>query len=219
MDAILLAAGIGKRTGLGFPKQFYKVNGRPSLVYSLEIFEKIDEIKRVFITFNSDFTADYKNCLRDYGIRKGVLIRGGATRQASVQNALKKISSKRVLIHEAARPFISVEFVLGLLSYNDAAIVPTIPIDFTVSEGGEFMTRILERNSLHNIQLPQVFDAQVLKKAHRLAARDKFEATEDSMLVFKYGDTVRFVPGLRANIKITNELDLLVANNLLGTCP
>ena len=66
-------------------------------------------------------------------------------------------------------------------------VVPTLPISFTVSEGGEYMEKLLDRKKLHNIQLPQVFTTSILKEVHNKAISDNFSATEDSMLAFKYG--------------------------------
>ena len=88
MDVILLAAGIGIRTALNYPKQFYPINGKPCLVMSLEIFDSMDEFDRIIITCNKDNKKDYEKILKDYKIKKAIIVEGGETRQASVFNAL-----------------------------------------------------------------------------------------------------------------------------------
>jgi 2-C-methyl-D-erythritol 4-phosphate cytidylyltransferase len=143
------------------------------------------------------------------------LVEGGRTRQESVWNGLQKVKSRRVLIHEAARPFISKEFLLDLLANNEPAVVPTIPIPFSVAGGETYMEQELERSKLHNIQLPQLFDTEVLRRAHQKARQENFVAFEDGILVFRMGEKVRFVEGLENNIKITTPLDLVIAESLL----
>lgn len=217
MDVILLAAGLGIRTALNYPKQFYPVNGKPCLVISLEIFQEMDEFEKIIITYEKESKKDYEKLIKDYKIDKAVVVEGGKTRQESVFCALKKVTTPKVLIHEAARPLISKEFIKNIISYqNEQVVVPTIPITFTVSEGGEYMQNMLDRSKLHNIQLPQMFDTKILKEVHQKAKKENFSATEDSMLAFKYGYKVRFIRGLESNIKITTPLDLLMINHITG---
>jgi len=218
VDVILLAAGIGVRTGLNYPKQFYKINGKPFFIMSLEIFDRMEKVKTILITCAVDYMDEYKTYLEHYNIKKAVLIEGGTTRQQSVYNALQKVTSSKVLIHEAARPLISQEFVEEILSYEDEdAVVPTIPIPFTVSEGDEYMTQILDRQKLKNIQLPQLFNTQELLKAHEDAIQNNFEATEDGILMFRIGKQVKFVKGRESNIKITSKIDILIVNYLVNS--
>ncbi|MBQ8662108.1 MAG: 2-C-methyl-D-erythritol 4-phosphate cytidylyltransferase [Alphaproteobacteria bacterium] len=216
MEVILLSAGKGIRTNLGYPKQFYPINGKPSIVMSLELFDGLPEVEKIFVTYNREFKSEYEKIFKDYHIGKAVLIEGGKTRQESVFEALKHVKSSRVIIHEAARPLISKEFVYDILSYSEeAVVVPALPISFTVSEGQDYMTKILDRNRLRNIQLPQLFDSRILREVHQKAKDEGFEATEDSMLAFKYGYPVRFVAGLETNIKITTSLDILIVNHIV----
>lgn len=215
MDVILLAAGLGIRTALNYPKQFYPINGKPCLAISLELFQTMDEFDKIIITYEKDSKKNYEKLIKDYKITKAILTEGGTTRQDSVLLALKKVKTQKVLIHEAARPLISKEFIKNIISNeNEDVVVPTIPIPFSVSEGGEFMEKILDRNRLHNIQLPQLFKTQVLKDAHKKAKHDNYSATEDSMIAFKYGYKVKFIKGLESNIKITTPLDLLLVDNI-----
>ena len=217
MDIILLSAGKGIRTNLGYPKQFYPINGKPSIVMSLEIFEGMNEFENIYITCDQEFISAYEKILKDYNITKATLVQGGKSRQESVRLALEYVHSPKVLIHEAARPLISKEFVRNILSYEEeTVVVPTLPVSFTVSTGNEYMTGILDRSMLKNIQLPQLFQTNVLRKVHQQAYAEGFEATEDSMLAFKYGYPVRFIPGLETNIKITTPLDILVVNHIVG---
>jgi len=217
MDCIYLAAGIGKRFNQEIPKQFYKLNGKPILIYALEVLEKVEWIEKIYVTHNSDYRKLYEQAFEDYNISKVILTEGGDTRQESVYKALKKVATSKVLIHEAARPFIFSNFLNIFTNFdNEVAVVPTIPIPFTVSQGNEYMPGILDRNSLHNIQLPQMFDAKILLESHEKAIEEKFDATEDSLLLFKYGYKVKFIEGIENNLKITTPLDLLIAEQFSG---
>ncbi len=218
IDVILLAAGVGTRTGLNYPKQFYKINGKPFFIMPLEILEKIKEVNTIIITCAVNYMQEYSTYLNHYNIKKAILIAGGKTRQESVHLALQKVTTSKVLIHEAARPLISREFVTEILSYeNEDAVIPTIPIPFTVSEGEDYMTNILDRKKLKNIQLPQLFDTKLLTKAHEDAIANSFDATEDGILMFRMGHKVKFVNGRESNIKITSKIDIIIVNLLINS--
>lgn len=216
MDAIVLAAGNGSRMKNNLPKQFIRINGKPIFIYSLEVLNRVEGIDNIIITCNEEHMDTYKKYADDYGIENVIYIHGGKSRQESVFFGLQHVTSKRVLIHEAARPLIAHDFIEYLMSFNDeAAVVPTIPIKFTVSMGDSYMTHELDRSKLHNIQLPQVFDTEVIYSVHKKAVTDNYHVTEDSTLVFHYGGRVRFVKGRESNIKVTTNLDIELVNNIL----
>jgi len=217
MDVILLAAGVGKRAKLNFPKQFYKINGKPFLVYSMEKLLKCAEVTRLLVTCQPEYMDEYKRYVDEYDIPNVVYVKGGSTRQESVFNALQMVNTEKVMIHEAARPLISQDFIQEIVdaANHEDAVVPTIPIKFTVSKGGDYMTDELVRSELHNVQLPQVFNTSLLKQYHQKAIDDNYLSTEDGSLFFHYGGKVRFVEGRESNIKITTPLDVELVNKLL----
>lgn len=217
MDCIFLAAGLGVRMNRPVPKQFIRLLGKPIIAYSLEVVEGIDEICRIILVYNKDYRQMYENLIENYNLSKCVLTAGGKTRQESVSKGLDHIKTSRVIIHEASRPLITADFVQSLFKYpEEKAVIPVIPIPFTVSQGNDYMMAELDRSKLHNIQLPQLFATDVLKRAHENARKDKFIATEDGILVFRIGERVRFITGMENNIKITTPLDLIIAENLLS---
>ncbi|MBT3279313.1 MAG: 2-C-methyl-D-erythritol 4-phosphate cytidylyltransferase [Phycisphaerales bacterium] len=197
------------------PKQFMPLYGKPIMVYALDVLEKIESIENIYIMCHPDFMDMYEKILEDYRLEKCTLVAGGETRQDSVQNGLAHVKSDRVLIHEAARPLISEELVNGLLQHTDPAVVPTIPVTFTVSAGDDVMTEELDRSKLHNVQLPQVFDTEILRRAHKAAQDEGYNATEDGILVFRIGETVRFIQGAENNIKITTPFDKIIVERML----
>lgn len=216
MDCIYLAAGLGQRMNHTIPKQFLPLLGKPIIAYSLEVLETVPEIDRIIVVYNKDFRSMYEELFDNYNLSKCLLIERGDTRQDSVWRGLNVVESEKVLIHEASRPFITPDFIQSIFIYSDEkAVVPVIPIPFTVSIGNQYMTAELDRSILHNVQLPQLFDAKTLRDAHELARRENYIATEDGILVFRLGEKVRFVTGSENNIKITTPLDLIIAENLL----
>ncbi len=214
MNAVILAAGAAKRMEKEVPKQFLRIGGKPIIIYVMEVLERTGLFDRFIVTTLPGYESHYDELIRTYHLKDIELVVGGKTRQESCRLALGHVRSERVLIHEAARPFITADFVKRLVGYPDRAVVPVMPIDFTVAAGRAFMTGVLDRDELRNIQLPQVFDRATIVAAHERAAADGFIATEDSTLVFRMDIPVRFVEGLRENFKITDRFDLFVAERL-----
>jgi len=216
MDAIVLAAGNGSRMNLDYPKQFHKINGKPIFIFSLEILEKSEGIDNIILACNKDYVEKYKKFVKDFDLKRVIFVEGGKSRQESVFNALKSAKTDKVIIHEAARPLISQDFLENIMSYSDEdAVIPTLPVKFTVSVGTDYMSGELERSTLRNIQLPQMFTTKCLIEAHNKAISDGYVSTEDGSLIFHYGGRVRFVEGRESNIKVTTSLDIEIVNKLM----
>ncbi len=216
MDCVYLAAGLGSRMKEVKPKQFLSILGKPVFIYALEVLESLKEIDTIYVMYHKDYLKSYEKFVKDYNISKVRFVLGGDTRQESVFNGLKEVKSDKVIIHEAARPFISKELIKDLMSYgHEDAVVPTIPIPFTVSQGEKYMEKALQRDKLHNVQLPQIFKTSTLLDSHKKAKAENFIATEDGILVFKMGEKVRFVKGSENNIKLTTPLDMIIAEQMI----
>ena len=219
IDVVFLAAGIGKRMKKKIPKQLIRIGGKPILIYSLETLIKSGNFRKIIITYPNNYKEEYEKILSSYFtddiLNKFSLVMGGNTRQESVYNGLKHVNAERVLIHEAARPFVSLKLLKEVLAYDEPAVVPVVSIPFTVAGGDEFMRKIFKRDELKNIQLPQAFNTAILKEVHNKAREEKLIFTDDSTLVFHYGHKVRFIPGEDTNIKITTPTDLLLAEKIL----
>jgi 2-C-methyl-D-erythritol 4-phosphate cytidylyltransferase len=209
-NVVYLAGGVGSRSGLGYPKQSYLLEGKPVMVYALEVFESMDEINSIIVVSLKDKIVDFEKCLKHYRISKAQCVPGGSTRQESVFNGLHYCSSEYVIIHESVRPFIDKEHVRNLIekSKQHPVVVPCIPIPFTVGDKNNFSK--LNRSDLVNVQLPQIFRLEDLKNAHYLASHNGY--TDDSTLVMDtLGITPYYTDGLEENIKITTPLDIQIA--------
>lgn len=211
VDLILLSAGRGTRLGLGYPKQFARLRGKPIIVHTLEVFKDIEEIGTILVTTLEEYESLYTELITKYNIPKVILVPGGSYRQTSVSLALSYVETERVMIHEAVRPFITEEFIRTLLQKSADIVAPHVPISPAVCEIRPI--RRLRKDHLREIQLPQVFNTKKLIKAHRKAT-DLYD--EDSLLVFDNIEdaTIECVEGLGENIKITTPLDLKLAEVL-----
>lgn len=207
MDAILLAAGVGLRTRLNYPKQLMRLGGKPIIIHSLEVLKSTGKIDRIYVTVIQNTVCYFSRLIQKYGFEDVVCIPGGDTRQESVYNGLKHCTSERVVIHEAARPFITKEHLLDLISVDSDAVVPCIPATSTVLYKDGFF---LNRDKVLMVQLPQIYNTQILKKAHELGAGKSY--TDDSSLVYKeLGIFPTIVDGLEENIKVTTPMDVKLA--------
>jgi 2-C-methyl-D-erythritol 4-phosphate cytidylyltransferase len=216
MDAILLSAGKSERFNNTQVKQLIRLGGKPLLIFSLDRLLNFSEIENILLTIPPGEDNLYQKILEEYGLDRIILVSGGKTRQESVYNALQKIKTEKVIIHEAARPNLTEKILKRLCDYkSEVAVVPTIEIPFTVSVGNDYMERELDRQSLRNIQLPQLFDTKTLIEAHNFAKANNMQSTEDSMLIFRIGKKVRFIEGEKDNIKVTYPIDLILAQAIL----
>lgn len=145
------------------------------------------------------------------------VIEGGASRQESVANGLRDISADRVIVHDAARPFVSVDLVTrvldGLAGYDGA--IAAEPVEDTLKEvAGERVASTIDRTRVWRAQTPQAFRTPIVKRAHDLGRARNVVATDDAELVERAGGTIGVVRGDRRNIKVTFEEDFVVAESI-----
>lgn len=155
---------------------------------------------------------------RDIDLR---IVRGGATRQDSVRNALESVGDgcAYVHVHDGARPLCPPEIFERVLeaAMDTGAAVPTLPLKFSVkqSDDGVRVAKTVARSSLFEVQTPQCFALPLLRDAHQRAHEAGHTGTDDSELVERLGAPVRIVAGSEENIKITTPLDILLYGAIL----
>jgi 2-C-methyl-D-erythritol 4-phosphate cytidylyltransferase len=146
-------------------------------------------------------------------------VSGGPTRQESVANAVRLVKSKRVVVHDAARPLAEVsllERALVDLATADG-VIPAVPVDETikrVNDNGTLET--VDRAGLWRAQTPSAFVTAVLRRAHERAADEGFIGTDEGQLLERFGGRVVVVSGSRTNIKVTYPEDVELVETLLG---
>lgn len=203
VSAIVVAGGSGKR--FGSYKQFAKLGGKPVYKWPLDTFRKIKSIKEIILVVPEKFLRKFP------GENNLKVIAGGKMRFDSVKNALKVLSPQTnlVLIHDAARPFISkhiVERAIAAAAKHGASIVAIPAVDtIKFTTGGTFVKKTIPREKIFLAQTPQIFKKRILERAYSLKER---HATDDSYLAEKLGIKVKIVPGEAKNLKITTRNDL-----------
>ncbi|MBO0991469.1 IspD/TarI family cytidylyltransferase [Bacillus sp. SD088] len=210
---VLLSGGIGKRMQLKIPKQFLLLAGKPIFIHVLEKVDELQEIQEILIPCPAEFLLKTEEIIEDYGFSTSIhCIEGGVTRQESVYKALCEAGYENVMIHEAVRPFVSIEEFRQLLyDSNDSAIFG-LDIPFTVLQGKEQVEGNLQRDQLVNVQLPHKYPTKRLLYAHECAREDDLEFTEDASLFFHYYHSpISILKGSEYNIKITKPIDRKIA--------
>jgi 2-C-methyl-D-erythritol 4-phosphate cytidylyltransferase / 2-C-methyl-D-erythritol 2,4-cyclodiphosphate synthase len=213
--AILVAAGRGLRAGAGGPKQYRSVGGQSVIFRAMEPFCRHPEISAVQPVLNPDDLAIFNEAVR--GLAHSSPARGGATRQESVRAGLEALGSQKpdvVLIHDAARPFVSAALISRAIRATSAtgAAIPTIPVADTIKlvDAGGHVEGTPERARLRIAQTPQAFRFDVIIDAHRRAAREgRTDFTDDAALAEWAGLTVSTFEGDAANMKLTTPEDFV----------
>lgn len=214
---ILLAGGNGKRMKNAIPKQFMLIGGKPMIMHTLERIDKLSEISEVIVVCRKEHEKTIDNYINEFGLRKKIIYApAGATRQESVYNGLLLVKSGNVIIHESARPFVKEQEFRDILEFDADFATYTISIPFTVLKADNVgICEVLNRDELVNIQLPQKFKTSDLLEVHEKARLDGKVFTEDvSMIVYYKGIKVKRVNGTSNNIKITDQTDLIIAEEI-----
>src|SRR6202051_2240422 len=186
--AILVAAGRGLRAGAGGPKQYRSIGGQTVIFRAMEPFCRHPQIFAVQPVLNPDDTAIFNDAVSE--LRHEPPAIGGATRQASVHAGLEALASQEpavVLIHDAARPFVSAGVISRAIDAagRTGAAVPAVPVTDTIKliDATGNVEATPERARLRIAQTPQAFRFEVILDAHRRAARDgRSDFTDDAGL-------------------------------------
>ena len=221
---LILAGGKGERAKKGnktLPKQYMDFNNISPLRYLLKNISKMNEISSITVVISKDNIKEYKRDIRGIkNLRKYVI--GGKTRKDSSLKGIKNLKNEfgnkknqKILIHDAARPFISRKIILqsikNLKKYN--ATCPYINIeDTTKSIGSRNKISDIDRNKLISLQTPQGFD---LNKIFELHKKNKKEYTDDFSLITNEELSFKLIKGSKENFKITTYEDLLIFKNII----
>jgi 2-C-methyl-D-erythritol 4-phosphate cytidylyltransferase/2-C-methyl-D-erythritol 2,4-cyclodiphosphate synthase len=221
--AILVAAGRGLRAGSGGPKQYRSIGGQTVIFRAMEPFCRHPQVFAVQPVLNPDDTAVFNAAVSELPHQPPTV--GGATRQASVRAGLEALAGERpdvVLIHDAARPFVSAALITRAIAAalrSDAAI-PAISVTDTIKlidlSGNVEATP--ERARLRIAQTPQAFRYEIILEAHRRAAREgRNDFTDDAALAEWAGLTVATFEGDAANMKLTTPEDFVREESRLAS--
>lgn len=209
-SALIVAAGSGSRMGLGYNKMLYQLqDGKTILETTVAIFQKDNRCKQIIVVGSSDDLHTYTSLFNGGNI---VFVLGGDTRQESVYHGLLAVSQDHVLIHDGARPWLSMECLDRLcdtLQQHPACLL-MVPVKDTIKQVEDGVVKqTLKRSTLWQAQTPQAFETKLILKCHKKAQLAHIEATDDAQLAEVCGDVaVTVVEGSYENVKVTTIEDI-----------
>ena len=229
VSALIVAAGRGARAadaGGGLPKQYRHIGGVAMIAKSIAAFATHPRVDDVLVVIHPADEALYRDASKPFSRRLRPAVAGGARRQDSVRAGLEALAvapPSSILIHDAARPFVSADLidrVIGGLAAHQGAL-PALAVTDSLkrAEDGR-VTGTVARESLWQAQTPQGFRFDAILAAHRAAANEAGrEFTDDSGVAEWFGLDVALVEGSASNRKLTTAEDLFIADELLRPKP
>lgn len=217
-SAVVVAAGAGLRAGPGEPKAWRMLGSRPVVRWSVEGLLSAGA-REVVVVVARDRLVQVDEALE--GLENWRAVTGGRTRADSVQAGLAAITASRnqpILVHDAARPFVTREHVDRLLAALDLAdgAVPALPVPDTLKRGEGLVDETVSREGLWRAQTPQAFKFGRLKAAYRRWPTGE-EPTDDAAVVERAGGSVAMIPGDPMLMKLTWPADFLMAEQLAAS--
>ena len=207
--ALIVAAGAGTRSGSSLPKQFALLAGRPMIAWSHAALTAHPAIDRVLVV-----VAPGQQDLLDAAVPGADRVTGGTERRDSVAAGIAALDgATRILVHDAARPFVPPAVIDRLLAELDtsAGAIPGLPVaDTLVGPSGD----TVPRHGLYRVQTPQAFRFDVLARAHAAWRGDT--PTDDAQMVRALGEKIAMVEGDTMLEKITYPADFATAEARLG---
>lgn len=229
--AIIFAGGLGQRLNNGensTPKQFLKINDKPIIIRTLELFQTHKDIDKIYISIHPDYYEYMQKLVKYYYITKTAgIVNGGKTGQESIYNALKLAQKENpqdsiVLIHDGVRPNITEEVItknIECTKKNGNAITCTSCFEtILISENGINPEHVPYRKDTYAAQAPQTFHLGEVIEAHEITRKINPNYTDivDTCTLYKTLNKKTFmVKGNRGNIKITTIEDLYILRALI----
>jgi 2-C-methyl-D-erythritol 4-phosphate cytidylyltransferase len=220
LSAVVVAAGRSQR--MGFDKLLTPLAGRPLLLHTLDRLLQTEIPDEIILVIRPGSDAEMEGViapLRERGTIR--MVPGGAQRQDSVQAGLRAVAptSEFVLVHDAARPFITremIDVVLAAAKLSGAAVCGA-PCSDSLKGVGEdgLVQQTIDRAQVWSVQTPQIFQAKLLRDCYQIAARSGRLYTDDTAVVEAAGCDVRAVLYHGINLKVTTPADWKLAEAYL----
>ena len=218
LGVIIVAGGVGNRMGASVPKQFLKIGEKTILEITLRTF--LGRASEVVVVLPCDQHDRWAAICAESGLEgTHKVCSGGATRFESVRCGLGALGEcDLVAVHDGVRPLVSAEMIdrgveVALAEGSAIPLVEAVDSFRVATEGGGF--RVADRSKLRAVQTPQIFRADLLRKAYQTEPQACF--TDDATVVERLGVRLGYYAGERSNIKITTPEDLVIAEALIGT--
>lgn len=219
VTAIILVAGNSTRFGKNRNKNFEVIEGKEILLYSLEKFNENQLVDNIIIVCKKEEEDLVKKITNKVVLKKEVeYVTGGATRQESVYNAIIKIESDIVIIHDGARPMIQDKFITQCIeemdNFKGVSIAVKSKDTIKITDDNGIVKETTLRKNTWVIQTPQCFDRKILLEMHEKFMGDE-TVTDDCMLMERSGNEVKLICGEYSNIKVTTYDDVKLVEGYL----
>ena len=224
--AIICAAGASKRFGGKRKKPLVDVAGRAAFLRSVELFSDRDDVKQILLAIAPDdeelVNVKWGANLKFFNVK---ICFGGEERFDTVSKALELVKDdiELIAVHDAVRCCVRKEWIDKVIAKagETSAAILACPVVATVKEVDKnTIIKTVERAGLYEAQTPQVFRAELLKKAYgNLANLDRSKISDDAQLVEALGEKVFIVETDSSNIKITRPSDIAIAEAILKSRP
>jgi 2-C-methyl-D-erythritol 4-phosphate cytidylyltransferase/2-C-methyl-D-erythritol 2,4-cyclodiphosphate synthase len=215
--AVIVAAGSGTRAGGGRPKQYQTIGGEMILHHTLRAFSSHPQIGHVQTVIGHNQEPDFLEASK--GLKVADPVPGGVSRQESCRLGIEACAGYApdlVLIHDAARPFVSAELISAVIhALGDAdGALPALAVSDTIKQANAgFIEKTLDRASLFNVQTPQGFHFAAIRAAHAKAAQaGRSDYTDDAAVAEASNLRIALVPGEPRNRKLTTTQDIAMAD-------
>jgi 2-C-methyl-D-erythritol 4-phosphate cytidylyltransferase len=216
--AIIVAGGSGTRMGSELPKQFLHLKGKPILYYTINTFLNSYPDMEVILVLPLDFTDMGREIIDAYFDKERIRVTvGGSSRFESVKNGLKLVDKEAIVfVHDAVRCLVAEELINRCYeaALENGTAIPVIKSSDSVRVLTEEGNDALDRDKVVLVQTPQVFHSKILIPAFNIDYKDKF--TDEATVVEAFGLKLNLVEGEKNNIKITNPVDMILAESLIA---
>lgn len=220
---IIVAGGSGSRAGGARPKQFRFLGGMPVLARTINTFAAALPGAEIVAVLPEQHIGFWKNLSARFDVAEHKIVAGGAERFHSVRNGLAALTSDPGLIavQDGVRPLGSIAMIrrVAEAAARHGAAVPVVePVDSfretDADEAGNVASHIVDRRFLRIVQTPQIFRADILRRAYEAEYRAEF--TDDASVVEAIGQAVCLAEGERENLKLTTPGDFVIAEALIA---
>jgi 2-C-methyl-D-erythritol 4-phosphate cytidylyltransferase len=216
--AVIVAGGNGSRMNATLPKQFLLLDGKPVLYYTLDVFLRSYDDMQLILVLPKEYLSDGKKIINDFFDEERILITaGGNTRFHSVQNGLQLIKEKSIVfVHDGVRCLLSTDLIHRCYeaAFKFGSAIPVIKSKDSIRILRNGTNEAIDRSCIRLVQTPQAFQSEILLKAFSTEYENNF--TDEATVVEHFGLKVNLVEGEENNIKITNPLDLIIAEKMLA---
>lgn len=212
--AIIVAGGKGERMGADIPKQFLCIANKPILHYSIDAFYAYDPSIEIIVVLPEQHISVWEEICKDHNLTISyTIVAGGTERFYSVKNGLACVTKPGlVAIHDGVRPLVSHNVIADgfACAQTYGGAIPVVESIDSLRLCKDETHSPINRNQIKRVQTPQVFQTEALLKAYNQEFNLQF--TDDASVFEHAGFSIRLFTGDEKNIKITNSIDLLIAD-------